>query len=213
MILMLSVFLVRIFTPQKIAITLTKKRRQLYSMLQSKTPASILTSLLISATRVHSGPADELQPFPSLHLPTTQSAFDRIICFSSAVHVFVLCQLQKTHFPFFSPSFFPCLLLASPCGVGGERECGFNQRAGQPPPLMIHSTSRLSEEWGRGRCWNRALRDFSCSLRKKPRQYDSRQCRLSMQADLLCCHMQEWTATAHYTKQGRERRIGRGREW
>lgn len=114
-------------------------------------------SLQLLATRVHSGPADGLQPFPSLHLPTyrlvrqlPQSAFDRIICFSSAVHVFVLCQLQKTHFSFFSPSCFPCLLLASLCGVGGQRECGFNQRAGQPPPLMIHSTSRLTEERGRG---------------------------------------------------------------
>lgn len=114
-------------------------------------------SVQLVATRVHSGPADGLQPFPSPHLPTyrsvrqlPQSAFDRIICFSSAVHVFVLCQLQKTHFSFFSPSCFPCLLLASLCGVRGERECGFNQRAGQPPPLMIHSTSRLTEERGRG---------------------------------------------------------------
>lgn len=63
---------------------------------------------------------------------------------------FVLCQLQKTHFSFFSTSRFPCLLLASLCGVRGGRECGFNQRAGQPPPLMIRSTSRLTEERGRG---------------------------------------------------------------
>lgn len=30
--------------------------------------------------------------------------------------------------------------------------------------------------------------------KKKPRQYDSRQCRLSLQADPPCCHMEVWGA-------------------
>lgn len=77
---------------------------------------------------------------------------------------FVLCQLQKTHFRVFSPS--PCLLLASLCGVRGKRECGFNQRAGQPPPLMIHSTSTETKE---RRASGREVGergDFSCGSRK-----------------------------------------------
>lgn len=98
-----------------------------------------------------------LQPFPSLHLPIYRlvrqpphSAFDQIICFSSAVHVFCIVPTTKDSLSFFSTSHFSCLVLASLCGVTRGRECEFNQRAGQPPPLMILSTSRLSVEWGRG---------------------------------------------------------------
>lgn len=72
-----------------------------------------------------------------------------------AVHVFFFVQwpLQKTHFPFSLNLSLPLpLSKASLCGVRGrEGECGFNQSAGQPPPLIIRSTLRLAEARGRGR--------------------------------------------------------------
>lgn len=79
--------------------------------------------------------------------------------FECAVHVFyfyfffVQWPLQKTHFPFSLNLSLPLpLSKASLCGVRGrEGECGFNQSAGQPPPLIIRSTLRLAEARGRGR--------------------------------------------------------------
>lgn len=66
---------------------------------------------------------------------------------------FVQWPLQKTHFPFSLNLSLPLpLSKASLCGVRGrEGERGFNQSAGQPPPLIIRSTLRLAEARGRGR--------------------------------------------------------------
>lgn len=106
----------------------SRKQKEAPSCCDIKDPLQSSMSLQLSATRVHSEPAHGLQPFP-LHLPTyrlvrwlPQSAFDRVICFSSAVHVFVLCQLQKTHFSLFSLSPFP--LPPSSLSVSRQRRKG-----------------------------------------------------------------------------------------
>lgn len=70
-------------------------------------------SMCVMATRVHSGPADGTPALPFTFLPTAWLGSHHIVRLikSYAFHLqcmfFVLCQLQKTHFPFSLPLTFP----------------------------------------------------------------------------------------------------------
>lgn len=167
-------------------------------MLQSKrsasTPACHCSPRPLGFTlilRMDSSPS----PLLSTFLPTAWlGSYHRARLIESyAFHLqcmFLYCaNYKRLTFPFSLPSCLLPSLSRRRCGRKGE--CGFNQRAGQPPPLMIHSTSRAeSEERAReGRAGETECSVISAAVRakkkrkkKKPRQYDSRQRGLSLQA-------------------------------
>lgn len=90
------------------------------------------------------------------------------ICSASFCTVPTTKDSLLRHPPTTPPSLPPSAPLSS---SRKERECGFNQRGGQPPPLMIHS---------RGTFGLRSRGETECSMisamaaaHAKPRQYDS----------------------------------------
>lgn len=122
----------------------------------TKTGANDVIKKIQPACRCSFGPlgvtlVPHMSTRPPTFLPTYTfrllqlSVLDHLICFSSAVRVFFFktqCQLQRTR----------STIYAGPMStaVCRGRKCGFNQRAGQPPPLEFHSISVPSEEKGRG---------------------------------------------------------------
>lgn len=162
----------------------------------------------------------QMNSFPSFHLLTYRSFRYHSVCLteSYAFHLqrmFLYCaNYKRLTFPFSFP--FASLIPPSSLSAASEEKRNVDSIKEQGSHLLLWFTALLGwvrSEGGAGGETERLV--ISAVVRaKKPRQYDSRQCRLSLQADPPCCHMQGRATAAHITQRGRERESGINKvEW